>query len=89
MSDADHKLTALRAGIDALDDHLLQLLSARSRLVREIWAIKEDAGKERFDPSREDAMRQRLLTRADQLGLDRDAVAAVFAAIIGKELQKR
>lgn len=89
MSDADEqKLTALRAGIDALDDHLVQLLSARSRLVREIWTIKSGLGKERLDPSREADMRERLLTRADQLGLDRDAVAAVFATIIGKPLTR-
>ncbi len=89
MSDADQpRLAALRAGIDALDDHLLQLLSARTRLVKEIWAIKADLGLGASDPAREAQMRERLLSRANELGLDPKAIEAVLATIIGKNLSR-
>jgi chorismate mutase len=81
------ELAALRAKLDGIDDDLLRALARRAEVVAEIWAWKQHHGVARVDPDRERAMRERLLSRAAELGLSREAVALVFDSIIGKALR--
>jgi chorismate mutase len=41
------------------------------------------------DPAREAALRERVLGDAEKLGLDRDAVSAVFERIVGQDLSRK
>ncbi len=77
-------LEALRTKLDALDDELIALLARRADVVAEIWRWKSANGVARIDPTREAALRERLLTVADGLGLDRAAVSAVLDRVIAQ-----
>ncbi|MBL8912176.1 MAG: chorismate mutase [Archangium sp.] len=81
------ELEALRSKLDSIDDELLDLLSERAHVVAEIWAWKRKNGVERIDPERERALRERLLSRAESLGLSRAAIERVLAQIIGNSLK--
>lgn len=80
-------LDDLRRDLDEVDELLIDLLAQRAELVAAIWAWKEKHGVERFDPVREQALKERLLSRAESEGLSRSAVEAVLAQIIGKPLR--
>lgn len=82
------ELTRLRAVIDDVDDRLLTLLAERAAAVRELWAWKATSGVAQRDPAREAELRERLLRRADALGLDRAAVERVLATIVGQQLSR-
>ena len=77
-------LEQLRERLDFIDDELVDLLSRRAQVVREIWEWKRANGVERFDPEREARLKARLLHKAGALGLDEAQVAAVLAQIVGK-----
>lgn len=80
------ELGALRARIEAVDDALVDLLAARAAAVAEIWALKRVAGVPRVDPDREAEEIERMLSRAEQAGLDRDAVREILARVVGRDL---
>ncbi len=80
-------LEELRKDLDEVDDLLIDLLAQRAELVAAIWDWKQKNGLERIDPSREQALRERLLSRAEAIGLSRVAVEAVLAQIVGKPLR--
>ena len=80
-------LEALRSKLDSIDDELLDVLAERAQVVAEIWAWKQKNGVERIDPDRERALRERLLSRAESLGLARAAIERVLAQIIGNPLK--
>ncbi|MEW5741170.1 MAG: chorismate mutase [Myxococcota bacterium] len=82
----DDELERLRAVIDAVDDRLLALLAERAAAVRELWALKAAGGVAQRDPTREAEIRERLLRRAEHLGLDPAAVSRVLDAVIGQKL---
>jgi len=50
----------IRREINAIDEQLLDLLNTRSSLSMEIGRMKRSAGKNIFDPSREEEIIQRL-----------------------------
>jgi chorismate mutase len=79
-----NQLDALRAQLDALDDELLNLLQRRAAVVREAWAWKQANQVPQKDEGREAAMRARLLSRAQALGLDVERVQRVLATVIGQ-----
>lgn len=81
------ELEALRAKLDSIDDELLDVLAERAAVVTEIWAWKQAHGVERIDPERERALRERLLSRAEAVGLSREAIERVLAHIIGQPLR--
>lgn len=81
------ELEALRAKLDSIDDELLDVLAERAQVVAEIWAWKQAHGVERVDPERERALRERLLSRAESVGLSRQAIERVLAQIIGHALR--
>lgn len=85
MSD---ELSRYRAGLDALDDELLDVLARRARLVDEVWAWKHAHGVARVDPAREAAMRARLLEAGERLGLQREALGRVLDAVVGARLSR-
>lgn len=80
-------LDALRGRLDVLDDELIDVLARRAAVVDTIWQWKQAHGVERIDPTREAQMKQRLTALATARGLNPDAVAAVFAQIIGRPLR--
>mgnify|MGYP006286862561 CR=1 FL=1 len=53
-------LEHLRSKIDAVDDHILQLLNNRYELVRQVAAVKRREGVDFFDPNREKTLLARL-----------------------------
>ncbi len=75
-----------RAGLDALDAELIDLLARRAQLVDEVWAWKRAHGVALRDPAREAAMRERLLVAGAQAGLSRAALERVLDAVIGVKL---
>lgn len=87
MSPPD-ELTRLRAVIDDVDDRLLSLLAERAAAVRELWAWKATSAVAQKDPQREAELRERLLRKADSLGLDRAAVERVLASIVGQDFTR-
>jgi chorismate mutase/prephenate dehydrogenase len=80
-------LQPLRAQLDEVDAELIRLLARRAGIVQEIWAWKQANGLARIDPARESALRSRLLSQAESLGLSRDAVSAILDRIIGVPLR--
>lgn len=83
MSD---ELERYRAGLDALDAELLDVLARRAQLVDEVWAWKRSRGLPLRDPAREAAMRERLLVEGERMGLSREALARVLEAVVGIQL---
>lgn len=79
----------LRAVIDELDERLVALLAERAAAVDELWAWKARHRLPQKDPSREAAVRERLLRRAEALGLDPVAMERVLDAIVGQRLRRR
>ncbi|MFZ5440416.1 MAG: chorismate mutase [Myxococcota bacterium] len=80
-------LETLRGKLDAIDAELIDVLARRAAVVDEIWAWKAAQGVGRVDPAREAAVRERLLARAEQLGLSRAAVSSILERIIGHSLR--
>jgi len=75
-------LREIRELIDELDGELLGLLARRAVLSRRARAAKADLGAGVRDPRREAQLRGDRRARADEHGLDADAVDDVFAAIL-------
>lgn len=80
-------LEALRAQLDDVDAELIAVLARRAGVVAEIWAWKSQHGVPRVDAARETALRERLLSQAEALGLSRTAINAVLDRIVGHPLR--
>lgn len=80
----------LRNAVDAVDDELLELIRKRCELSVEIGRVKARSGLPSFDPSREEAIVGRLVSRAAP-PLTRTMIEAVFSRIfsISRSLQER
>jgi chorismate mutase len=59
MSQGD-PLAELRARIGANDRAIVEAVNERLRLVTELWRIKDTHGAERYDPEREQRLRDEL-----------------------------
>jgi chorismate mutase/prephenate dehydratase len=83
-------IDAARAAVDAIDDELLELITKRCALSVEIGRIKSRDNLVCFDPSREQAIIDRLAAKAEP-PLTRAMIEAVFGQIfsISRSLQKR
>lgn len=74
-------LNELRAKIDQIDDHLLELLEQRAGLVDQVAACKRQSAAPRFhDPERERQILDRLAAREGRL--PRESVRAIFREVI-------
>ncbi|PZR17568.1 MAG: chorismate mutase [Archangium gephyra] len=80
-------LETLRARLDELDTELIKLLARRADIVADVWKWKAENGVPRIDPAREAALRERLLSQAQTLGLSRSAVSDVLDRIVGRSLR--
>ncbi|HON39650.1 MAG: prephenate dehydratase [Desulfomonilia bacterium] len=83
-------IDTIRAQIDALDDELLELLRKRFELCVEMGALKGRTNRDAFDPSREEAIVQRLTARLSP-PLTAAMVEKIFMEIfsISRSLQQR
>lgn len=74
-------LAEVRAGIDAIDDRIVQLLAQRQEFVAQAARFKRDAAAVRA-PGRRAAMMERLRIRAVEEGVSPEVVARVWTAMI-------
>lgn len=75
-------LRETRALIDEADDAILELLARRAALSRQAYAAKAERGWTVADPARERQLLDARRARAAELGLDPDAVADIFSAVL-------
>ena len=77
----DEQLQLLRSQIDSLDDQLLHILAARSDKAMQIAQVKAQGNMAVFQPGRWDSLLHQRMAAADELGLDKDFVKALFEKI--------
>ena len=89
LPNGEHPLARQRDQIDAIDLRLLELLNARTRVVEEIGRIKEQFTMPIYEPKREDAVMNNVLSH-NQGPLDDTAVRRIFERIVDemRNLQK-
>lgn len=75
------ELSAVRAELAATDAELVNLLSTRMRLIREVARVKASKNLPSFDREREGAHLDDLLARAKGAGVSDDLVRDVFARL--------
>ena len=71
----------LRKAIDELDEEILNLISKRKDLVKEVGKIKENFDLPIFDKKREGEILKAISAKAKELGLDVTSVSNVFNLI--------
>jgi chorismate mutase-like protein len=88
-TNGEHPLARQRAQIDAIDLRLLELLNERTRVVEEIGRIKESLTMPIYEPKREDAVMNNVLSH-NHGPLDDAAVRRIFERIVDemRSLQK-
>ena len=59
-AETDTRLNELRERVDEVDRQLIRILNERARIVQEMVAIKDEAGKPLFDPKREEEILQKV-----------------------------
>lgn len=72
-----------RQRIDALDDQIIDLLVARTAIIREVGQFKFDHDIPAVLPDRVTEVRERAAERAAAKGLDADLVRQLYTTIIG------
>ncbi len=78
-------LQPLRVKIDAIDDHIMQLLNERAQIVIEVGKAKANNSKSFYVPSREQAIYERLINNSPG-PFPADAIQRVFREIISASL---
>lgn len=76
------ELRAARERIDALDGEILSLLARRAELARRAAKAKAEQGFGVTDPARESRLLAVRRQRAEELGLNPDAVEEIFQAVL-------
>jgi len=76
------ELGQARAGIDALDEELLELLARRAQLALRAARAKAEQGRAVQDPGREQELLEKRSELARRHGLDGQSVTDVFEAIL-------
>ena len=71
----------LRKSIDKLDREILNILSKRKGLVKEVGKTKKSLNFPVFDKKREDKIISNISKEAKRLGLDADSVSDIFSSI--------
>jgi len=77
-------LADLRASLDAIDADIVDLVARRIGVARELGLAKRSSGMPLFQPEREAAVVRRAAARARELGLDEEALRALFWALIAQ-----
>ena len=75
-------LEKLRKQVDGIDDQILDALSERAKICREIGSIKRKQRLQIRDNSRENEIYERMRERAVKFGLDPVQVEQVFREIV-------
>jgi chorismate mutase / prephenate dehydratase len=73
-------LDDLRKRIDELDDHILELLDQRARVVADVGRAKREAQMPTYDPNRERLLLDRLASRAGRF--PPEAIRAVYREVM-------
>jgi len=73
-------LDDLRKRIDELDDHILELLDQRARVVADVGRAKKDSDLPTYDPDRERLILDRLASRAGRF--PPEAIRAVYREVM-------
>lgn len=81
--DGSPDLASLRAQIDALDQRLVETLTARFRVAQEVGALKHRHGILPLDPAREAEIVKRATGAARSSGIPEEGVRDVFWAVLG------
>ena len=76
------RLEEFRKEIDKIDDVIVESLAKRRHIVLELARIKKQNNIAIFDPSREARLKEKLKTRADDLGLDENFVLKLYGLIL-------
>jgi chorismate mutase len=79
----DPNIGSLRQKIDEIDRQLLDLLRERLEVVHQVGQEKMEKGLAVFDPSREEALLQKLIASAPK-NLDERAIRVIFTAIVSE-----
>ena len=82
-------LTELRAEIDKLDDRLLELLTRRMRISREIGQYKKEHDMPVLQTQRYEELLARRAAQAVELGMDREFMRTVFQAIHEESIRQQ
>lgn len=82
-------LAQVRLAIDGIDDGLVLLLAARSRLARVAGRLKAHAGVRGRDGMREQRVRDRAATLASVLGLPPEVATGVIGLAIGEACREQ
>ncbi len=88
-SKTTESLADLRSQIDRVDTQLIELLSQRMGIAREIGHYKKQHDMPVLQPHRYDDLLARRLLQGDKLGLDRECVTAVLRAIHEESLRQQ
>ncbi|MBB4857148.1 isochorismate pyruvate lyase [Novosphingobium chloroacetimidivorans] len=81
MPDTCQSMTDVRAGVDALDARLVDLLATRFAYMRAAARIKPERGHVR-DERRKAEVIANAKARAEALGLPADAIAAIWDSLV-------
>ena len=77
----DKDLQTLRQQIDQLDGELLEILSRRMKVSTEIGRLKKEHNLTVLQPKRYDALMKSRVNEAESMGLDREFISSLLAAI--------
>lgn len=78
---SDQELTALRCEIDRIDDQLMELISRRMQVAREIGRYKKEHGMTVVQPDRYDSLIQRHVTEAEARGVSGEFIRELLSVI--------
>jgi chorismate mutase len=79
---SEEKIESLRKKIDSVDERILQLLTERVSLSKDIGKVKKKFDKPILDSGREASIYKKVEERAKQLGMNPEDCIAVFKEII-------
>lgn len=74
-------MQTLRQQIDQLDGELLEILSRRMKVSTEIGRLKKEHNLTVLQPKRYDALMKSRVNEAESMGLDREFISSLLAAI--------
>ena len=83
------ELSEIRAKIDAVDDRLLELLTRRMRISREIGQYKKEHDMPVLQTQRYEELLARRAAQAVELGMDREFMRTVFQAIHEESIRQQ
>ena len=82
-------LSELRSQIDKLDDQLLELLSRRMRVSRDIGQYKKEHNMPVLQTQRYEELLARRAGQAGQMGMDREFMRTVLQAIHEESIRQQ